>query len=65
MAIYSRTFLKDFFAELAPQMRIGRLLRNKIEYFEYTPALDNFMQANFIAVRVDLADGELGFLAGH
>jgi len=65
MAIYSRTFLKDFFAELAPQMRIGRLLRNKIEYFEYTPALDNFMQANFIAVRVELADGELRFLAGH
>ena len=65
MAIYSRTFLKDFFAELAPQMRIGRLLRNRVEYFDYTPALDNFMQANFIAVRTDLAEGELRFLAGH
>ncbi|MEP7008241.1 MAG: FkbM family methyltransferase [Sphingomonas bacterium] len=65
MAIYSRTFLKDFFAELSPQMRIGRLLRNRVEYFDYVPALDNFMQATFIAVRTDLADGELRFLAGH
>ena len=64
MAIYSRTFLKDFFAELSPQMRIGRLLRNRVEYFDYTPALDNFVQANFIAVRTDLAERELRFLAG-
>jgi FkbM family methyltransferase len=63
MSIYSRTFLKDFFAELAPAMRIGRLLRNGVEYFDYTHSLDNFIQANFIAVRADLVDGELKFLA--
>lgn len=63
MSIFSRTFLRDFFASLAPQMRIGRLLRDRIEYFEYAPALDNFIQANFIAVRADLAEGPLSFLA--
>lgn len=63
MSIYSRTFLRDFFAVLTPQMRIGRLLRDRIEYFAYAPALDNFIQANFIAVRADLAEGELAFLS--
>jgi FkbM family methyltransferase len=63
MSIYSRTFLKDFFAELTPTMRIGRLLRKRVEFFDYAPALDNFIQANFIAVRADLAAGELKFLA--
>lgn len=63
MSIFSRTFLRDFFAALTPQMRIGRLLRDRIEYFEYAPALDNFIQANFIAIRADLAEGELAFLS--
>ena len=63
MSIFSRTFLRDFFAALTPKMRIGRLLRDRIEYFEYAPALDNFIQANFIAVRSDLAEGELAFLS--
>ncbi|MFA6112606.1 MAG: FkbM family methyltransferase [Sphingomonas sp.] len=63
MSIFSRTFLRDFFAALTPQMRIGRLLRDRIEYFEYAPLLDNFIQANFIAVRSDLAEGELAFLS--
>jgi FkbM family methyltransferase len=63
MSIYSRTFLKDFFAALTPTMRIGRLLRNRVEFFDYAPQLDNFIQANFIAVRTDLAKGELAFLS--
>ena len=63
MSIFSRTFLRDFFAVLTPQMRIGRLLRERIEYFDYAPALDNFIQANFVAVRADLAEGELAFLS--
>lgn len=63
MSIFSRTFLRDFFAALTPGMRIGRLLRDRVEYFEYVPALDNFIQANFIAVRSELAEGELSFLA--
>jgi FkbM family methyltransferase len=62
MSIFSRTFLRDFFAALTPRMRIARLLRDRIEYFDYVPALDNFIQANFIAVRADL-EGELAFLA--
>lgn len=63
MSIFSRTFLRDFFTALAPEMRIARLLRDRIEYFDYAPALDNFIQANFIAVRADLAEGELAFLS--
>ena len=63
MSIFSRTFLRDFFAALTPGMRIGRLLRDRIEYFDYAPPLDNFIQANFIAVRSDLAEGELAFLS--
>jgi FkbM family methyltransferase len=63
MSIFSRTFLRDFFAALTPQMRIGRLLRDRIEYFEYAPPLDNFIQANFVAVRSDLTEGELAFLS--
>ncbi|MDB5706261.1 MAG: putative methyltransferase [Sphingomonas bacterium] len=63
MSIFSRTFLRDFFAALTPGMRIGRLLRDRIEYFDYAPALDNFIQANFIAVRADLSEGELAFLS--
>lgn len=63
MSIFSRTFLRDFFAALTPKMRIARLLRDRIEYFDYVPALDNFIQANFIAVRADLAEGELAFLS--
>lgn len=61
MSIFSRTFLRDFFAALTPRMRIARLLRDRIEYFDYAPASDNFIQANFIAVRADL-EGELAFL---
>jgi FkbM family methyltransferase len=63
MSIYSKTFLKDFFSELTPRMKIGRLLRNRLEYFEYSPPLDNFIQSNFVVVRADLADSELSFLA--
>jgi len=63
MSIYSRTFLRDFFTALTPAMRIGRLLRNRVEFFDYAPQMDNFIQANFIAVRTELAKGELAFLS--
>jgi FkbM family methyltransferase len=54
MSIYSRTFLRDFYTMLTPAMRIGRLLPDRVEFTEYAPAMDNFIQSNWIAVRNDL-----------
>jgi FkbM family methyltransferase len=63
MSIFSRTFLRDFFQLLDGNYRIGRLLRNRIDFFEYSMNVDNFIQANFVAVnRKFLAAAKADFL---
>jgi len=57
MSVYSRTFLRDFYEMLAPTMKIGRLLPQRVEFADYDFGADNFIQSNWIAVRRDqLAD---------
>jgi FkbM family methyltransferase len=66
MSIFSRTFLRDFFHLLDGNYRIGRLLRKKIDFFDYSMNVDNFIQANFVAVnRKFLAASRADFLHSH
>jgi FkbM family methyltransferase len=64
MSVFSRTFLRDFFELLEKNYKIGRLLRNQVDFFDYTMSLDNFIQANFVAVNRRLLAGSTArFLA--
>lgn len=62
-AIFARTALFDYYELLSPWYEIGRLLADSVELVEYNHVLDDFRQANFVAIRRSgLRNNELAYL---
>jgi FkbM family methyltransferase len=49
-AIYSRTFLKDFYELLGAKYVIGRILPMGVAFKDYSTLDENFLHANYLAV---------------
>ena len=50
MAIFSRTYLRDFYELLSERYEIGRILPMGAAFKNYVPMDENFLPANFLAI---------------